>query len=652
MRARTTDDPSLVIALSAFARRPAESEFCSCFFPQGFMTTISQLPAADAVSSSDLIPISQGGLVHAVSVGSLLAQTQPAIMVNPPSLLGRISLGPGGPDSITVGNGLTLADGTLRADNFDLDSLSLRMEVSPSDQLIVTNSGTMQLAELGHIRSLFTAGPNIAIDEAGVISASGTASVTPYRLSGLPPVVSLTPGDLVGISQAGEDHTIPFVNLLDGLTIDLAQPAGSASDGDLFWVAQTGNVMVRQAFGAIWSWISGKLRTWKRPVIELSVNAVLDALSHNNAVLICSSPVLITAGTSDLGSGFSCTLINASPGQVTFSGNIVTSNGTNALGPNQSGVIHSFTYSGGATVFASIGGPNLATIAPGQAIALGASTLTSNGLVLSWSPPASGGAVSTYIIRYRVAGSAPWLQAGQNNGSDTFTISGLQAATTYEFSVVSSNNVGTGPASSTFTAATLAGAPPPSAPTAVTVTSITANGMTVSWAAPADGGTDMTYAVQYRVSGQSTWNSVPGNILSPTVLIASLIPGTSYDVQIIASNESGSSPPSVPITSQTARSTGLVTSITWNLVPIGSFTHGTGWLGVNAHVNPGTAPVQFGFSLSLTSPPTSWLTGTFVNTDLWGAYVATPPTPGPWYVWAEGTDGSSPTVYATPITIT
>jgi hypothetical protein len=41
-----------------------------------------------------------------------------------------------------------------------------------------------------------------------------------------------------------------------------------------------------------------------------------------------------------------------------------------------------------------------------------------------------------------------------------------------------------------------------------------------------------------------------------------------------------------------------------------------------------------------------------VNTDLWGAYVSTPASAGTWYAWVEGTDGSTPTLYPTPFTVT
>jgi hypothetical protein len=41
-----------------------------------------------------------------------------------------------------------------------------------------------------------------------------------------------------------------------------------------------------------------------------------------------------------------------------------------------------------------------------------------------------------------------------------------------------------------------------------------------------------------------------------------------------------------------------------------------------------------------------------VNSDLWGAYVSTPAFAGTWYAWGEGMDGSSPSVYPTPFTVT
>ena len=53
-----------------------------------------------------------------------------------------------------------------------------------------------------------------------------------------------------------------------------------------------------------------------------------------------------------------------------------------------------------------------------------------------------------------------------------------------------------------------------------------------------------------------------------------------------------------------------------------------------------------------TTPPDSWTVATYVNTDLWGAYVSTPATAGTWYAWVEGTDGSRQTVYPVAFAVT
>jgi hypothetical protein len=56
--------------------------------------------------------------------------------------------------------------------------------------------------------------------------------------------------------------------------------------------------------------------------------------------------------------------------------------------------------------------------------------------------------------------------------------------------------------------------------------------------------------------------------------------------------------------------------------------------------------------LVLMPPGSAKSTYTSVNSDLWGQYVPAPPTPGSWYAWAEGTDGSTPTAFATSFTVT
>jgi hypothetical protein len=616
------------------------------------MPTISQLPASGTVSASDLLPVSQGGSAHAVSVGVLLAQTQPAIIVQPPSLLGRFSVGPGGPDEIAIGSGLMLNSGTLSAQNFDPTTLFAQTTLSSVDQFIVANSGTAQLIGINEVRGIFSAGSNITIDTTGVISTSAIADASNYSITGLSPVANLTSGDLIGVSQAGEDHSITYTNFLDGLTIDQTQAAGPASDTDEFLVAQASNIMLRQTLRTLWPWVSEKLPSWQRPVLELTTNTTLESAAHNNIFLVCSNPISVSISPENVEPGFSCEIINASSGSVIFSGDVVTSSGSAALLPNQCATILGVTYSGGAAIFISVSAGISATVVPGQPYNLAASSVSPGSVTLSWATPASGGEVSVYTIQYRVTGASSWLVAGQTSANVGFAVNALEAATSYDFAVIAANNIGAGPVSSTLTVVTSASGILPGSPTNVTITNVTTNSMNCSWTAPTVGGTGLVYLVQYSLSGQENWTLAANNLSATTYNIMNLTAATSYDVQVIASNNVGSGPPSSPVVTVTTQSGGTVTSITWQLVPTGTYAHGVGTIGINAHVNPAAAPIQFGFSTSQTTPPSTWMAAVLVNSDLWGQYVPTPVTPGSWYAWAEDTDGSSPTVYATPFTVT
>jgi hypothetical protein len=540
----------------------------------------------------------------------------------------------------------------LSASAFDLQALPTQTNLSLSDQFVIDNAGTLQFAAAGLLRELFTAGANVTIDSNGVISTSASSSASMPALSELSPISALSSGDLIPVSQNSQDYAITYADLLNGVTIDMAQTAGAASDSDTFWVAQSSNVMLRQTLSSLWPWVSQKLQTWNRPVIELTVNTTLEGAPHNNALLVCSSSLLISTIAANLGSGFRCEIINVSSSLVSFSGNILSSSGSTSLSPYQCATIYCVTYSTGSMVFASIGAGGLATTSPGQATSLAATSLTPNGLSISWAAPTSGGNVAVYSVQYRPSETTTWLVAGQTNGAVTFTVGGLQAATAYDLAVSAENNIGTGPLSSILTVTTPAATVLPGPPTGVIAANITSNSMTCSWTAPTVGGTGVVYEVQYTISGQTTWNTAASNISATTIGLSNLLPGTTYDLQVIASNTSGSGSPSTTITAQTVQVAGSVTAITWALAPTGSYAHGEGAIGVNAHVNPETATIQFGFSTSSTSPPTSWLTGVHVNSDLWGQYLATPATTGTWYAWAEGSDGSCPTVYATSFTVT
>jgi hypothetical protein len=79
------------------------------------MPTIDQLPASPAATDLDVLPASQAGVVRRLTRAQFLAGTQPQITLATGTLLGRTSTSLGAPEAITIGTGLSLANGTLSA---------------------------------------------------------------------------------------------------------------------------------------------------------------------------------------------------------------------------------------------------------------------------------------------------------------------------------------------------------------------------------------------------------------------------------------------------------------------------------------------------------------------------------------------------------
>ena len=134
------------------------------------MPTIKQLPAATAVAGSDLIPLSQNGLTRGVAVSTLLSNTQPQLSLAQGTLLGRGSIGLGGPEALTIGTGLALQSGAIVASGIDHTSFTASVALLADDEVIVNSSATPKRLPAVKLRSLFSAGSGVQIDSNGVIS--------------------------------------------------------------------------------------------------------------------------------------------------------------------------------------------------------------------------------------------------------------------------------------------------------------------------------------------------------------------------------------------------------------------------------------------------------------------------------------------------
>ncbi len=618
------------------------------------MPTISQLPPATSVTAEDEVPVSQAGTARSASIGLILASTQPSISIASPSLLGRTSLGPGSPEQVDAGLGLQLAAGTLAANGLDHASFPLLAQVSPQTDVVVSSQGNPMLMQAGLLRGLFSAGQNVAIDPNGVISSSAGGGVASgSSIGALQVVASLASQDLVAVSQSGADRAISYANFLDGVTIDQAQAALAATDSDWLWVAQGTNVMTRQTFSAVWSWVTGKVPTYKIPVVEITTNTDLDTTVHNGRILVCSQPVTLTPLTTNMGSGFECLVINASSGNILLGAGFVTSTGGLALTPWQSATLYCVAYSGGTIAFASMPTAGAAIALPGQVTGVASAAVTSSTIAVSWLAPTAGGTVSSYTVEFRPTGTSAWTTSTSLAGTLSYLITGLLPASSYDILVQAQSAAGAGLPSGILTVVTSAASAStiPGQVTGLTATATTSSGIQLSWSGQTGATAATSFAVNYRVTGATAWTTSATGIVGTSSAVSGLVAATSYDFEVIGTNAAGSGPASAVVSASTLAATQSVTSITWNVLPAGPYTAGSGTIGVNAHVLPATSPIRFGVSLSSTTSPTSWTAAALVNTDLWGAYLPVPSSTGTYYVWAEGLDGSAATTGSTTFVV-
>lgn len=76
---------------------------------------------------------------------------------------------------------------------------------------------------------------------------------------------------------------------------------------------------------------------------------------------------------------------------------------------------------------------------PSPATNLAAALVQATAVTLTWTPPASGTGPFSYNIQYRVTGTLTWSVLSVGMGTVGVTVIGLQASTSYDFEVVTSN---------------------------------------------------------------------------------------------------------------------------------------------------------------------------------------------------------------------
>ncbi len=178
-----------------------------------------------------------------------------------------------------------------------------------------------------------------------------------------------------------------------------------------------------------------------------------------------------------------------------------------------------------------------------------AATAGNNSAVVTWSAPANGGSpITSYTVTPYIGSTAQTatVVTGSPPATST-TVNGLTDGTGYTFTVTATNGVGTGPASAPSNQVTPVAPTVPAAPAGVTATAGNASA-TVSWSAPANGGSPITlYTVTPYLAGVAQAASqVSGSPPVTTATITGLTNGDAYTFTVTATNAVGAGPASAP----------------------------------------------------------------------------------------------------------
>jgi len=179
------------------------------------------------------------------------------------------------------------------------------------------------------------------------------------------------------------------------------------------------------------------------------------------------------------------------------------------------------TCSNGTSPFSSI-----ATFSTGNPSCIASTNLvstaiTETGATISWDPIQG---ASNYLVEYRVMGTNVWTSVATSSSSEILT--GLMPASNYEFHV---QTLCSGASSSSFsvTANFTTLAPPCGFPSGLNSAGATASTVSLAWDVVANA---VSYTINYRPNGTTTWSSVTATAASVNLL--TLTPATVYEFQV------------------------------------------------------------------------------------------------------------------------
>ena len=260
---------------------------------------------------------------------------------------------------------------------------------------------------------------------------------------------------------------------------------------------------------------------------------------------IASTTVQLTWAAGSGGAATSWTVTKRSPsGSGTYAAAAGTFTGT---GGTVTGLTASTSYDFQVVATNVTGSSTAATLtnttttaapaAPGTVVSLAAGTITSNSIVLTWAAGSGGAATSWTVTQRTPTGSGSYVaSAGTFTGG---TVTGLSAASSYDFQVVATNVTGSSTAATLTNTTTSAAAP--GSVVSLAAGTPTSTTVPLTWAA-GSGGTATSWTVTQRTpSGSGSYVASAGTFTGAGGTVTGLAVSSSYDFQVVATNASGSS---------------------------------------------------------------------------------------------------------------
>lgn len=164
-------------------------------------------------------------------------------------------------------------------------------------------------------------------------------------------------------------------------------------------------------------------------------------------------------------------------------------------------------------IFFDISNTNFSITAPplcGNPAGLTTASITNNGAAISWNAVAN---ATSYAVDYQTAASATWTSLTTSQSTTTASLSGLTAATAYNWRVSATCPAGTG----SLVQANFTTLPNCGVATGLTSSAIGSNTATISWTAVAN---VTSYTVEYKLNAATIWT--PVTLATPTSTTASL----------------------------------------------------------------------------------------------------------------------------------